>query len=93
MGEAVDKNPCAEWLASVKLGHEYDQSSVNMAVVPPLSPRPARPTHPPETAVLAVAPESTKLAEAPESAVWAEATVVAPPKAKRHQWQHAVHQS
>ena len=39
MVEAVDENPCAEWLASVKLGHEYDQSGITMAKVPALSPR------------------------------------------------------
>jgi len=82
--EAVDENPCAEWLASVKLGHEYDQSGITMAMVLALSPRPAGPTHPPKTTVLAMAPESTKLAEAP---------AVAPPKAEPHQWQHAVCQS
>ena len=57
----------------MKLGHEYDQSSVTMAVVPALSPRPAGPTDPPETAMSAVAPESAKLAKA---------AVVAPPEAK-----------
>ena len=86
MVEAVDENPCAEWLASVKLGHEYDQSSVNMAVVPPLSPRPTKPAHPSETAVTVVPPMSAELAEAAEA-------VVAPPEAKPRQWQHDVLQS
>jgi len=69
----------------VKLGHEYDQSGIAVAVVPALSPQPARPAHPPET-MLAVAPESAELAEAPESVVWAKAAPVAPPEAKPHQW-------
>ena len=64
-----------------------------MAVVPALSPRPARPAHPPETVVLVVAPEFAELAEAPESVVMAEATAVAPPEAEPRQWQHAVLQS
>ena len=61
-----------------------------MAVVLALSPWPARPAHPPETAVLVVAPESAKLAKAPKSTVQGEAAAVAPPKAKPRQWQHAV---
>ena len=77
----------------MKLGHEYDQSSVTVAEVPSLSPWPARPAHPPETAVLAVAPESAELAEAPKSVVRAEAAAVAPLEAEPHQWQHVVHQS
>ena len=64
-----------------------------MAVVLTLSPRPAGPTHPPETAVLAVAPKSTELAEAPESAMWAKAAAMAPPEAEPRQWQHAILQS
>ena len=64
-----------------------------MAEVSALSPQPAGPAHPPETAVLAVAPKSTELAEAPESAVRSEATAMAPPEAEPHQWQHAVRQS
>ena len=40
-----------------------------MAVVPALSPRPAGPAHPPETAVTAVPLVSPELAEAPESIV------------------------
>ena len=64
-----------------------------MAVVPALSPWPAGPAHPPETAVTAVPPMSPELAEAPESTVWAKAAVVAPPEAEPRQWQHAVLQS
>jgi len=55
-----------------------------MVVVPALSPRTARPTHPPESAVLAVAPESNVLPVA---------TAVAPLEAEPHQWQHAILQS
>ena len=61
MVEAVDENPCAKWLASMKLGHEYDKSGITMAEVPALSPWPARPAHPPKSAVLAVPPESALL--------------------------------
>ena len=64
-----------------------------MAVVPALSPCPAGPTHPLETAVTAVPPMCPELAEAPKSAVMAEAAVVAPPEAEPCQWQHVVHQS
>ena len=76
MVEVVDENPCAEWLASVKLGHGYDQSGVTMAMVPPLSPQPARPAHPPETVVTAVPPDSTLLVVP---------TAVTPPEAESHQ--------
>ena len=93
MVEVVDKNPCAEWLASVKLGHECDQSSITVAVVPALSLWPAGPAHPPETTVTDVPPEFAELAEAPKSAMWAEAAAVAPPEAEPRQWQHAVLQS
>ena len=54
MVEVVDENPCAEWLASVKLGHEYNQSSVAVARVPARSPRPPRPAGPPESALSAL---------------------------------------
>ena len=73
-----------------------------MAMVLALSPRPARPIHPPKTAMLAVAPESTSLAEPPESTMLAVppesallpvAATVTPPEADPHQWQHAVLQS
>ena len=84
MVEAVDENPCAEWLASMKLGHEYDQSGVTVAMVPALSPRPAGSAHPPEMAVSTVPLVSAELAEA---------TAVAPPEAEPHQWQLAVLQS
>ena len=77
----------------MKLGHEYNESSVTVVVVPSLSPRPAGPAHPPETAVMAVPPVSPELAEAPKSAVMAEAAAVAPPEAEPRQWQHAVLQS
>ena len=77
----------------MKLGHEYDQSGVTVAVVPARSPRPAGPAHPPKTAVSAVPPMSTELSEAPESTVMVEAAAVAPPEAKPRQWQHAVLQS
>ena len=61
-----------------------------MGVVMALSPRPAGPTHPPKTIVLAMAPESAELAEAPESAVRAKAAAVALLEAEPHQWQHVV---
>ena len=77
----------------MKLGHEYDQSGVTVAVVPALSPRPTGPIDPPKTTMLAMPPKSVELAEAPESAELAEATVVAPPEAEPHQWQHVVRRS
>ena len=40
-----------------------------MAEVPALSPQPAGPAHPPETAMMTVPPMSPELAEAPESTV------------------------
>ena len=54
MVEAVDENPYAEWLASVRLEHGYDQSSVAVARVPARSPRPPRPAGPPESALSAL---------------------------------------
>ena len=60
----------------MKLGHEYDQSDVTVAVVPALSPRPAGPAHPPETTVTIVPPESALLAVP---------TAVTPPEAESHQ--------
>ena len=77
----------------MKLGHEYDQSGVTVAVVLSLSPQPVGPAHPPETAMSTVGPMSAKLAKAPESAELAEAAAVAPPEAEPHQWQHIILQS
>ena len=76
--------PFAVSVASVRLEHGYDQSGVARAVVPVLSPRPPRSTHPPESAMLAVPPES---------AVLPMAAAVTPPKTDPHQWQHAILQS
>ena len=84
MVSVVNESPFSECLPSASLEHEYDQSGITMAVVLALSPQPARPAHPPEIAMLAVAPKSTVLAEA---------TAMAPPKAEPHQWQHTVLQS
>ena len=55
MVEAVDENPCTEWLASVRLEHGYDQNGVAVAGVPARSPRPPRPVGPPESPELAKA--------------------------------------
>ena len=48
---AVDKNPSAVYLPSVRLEHEYDQSDEAMAEVPALSPLT---TLPPESALSAM---------------------------------------
>ena len=72
MVEVVDENQFAEWLASMKLGHGYDQSGVAVAVVPALSPRPPWPAGPP------VSPE---LAEA----LLVGAAAVTPPEAEAPQ--------
>ena len=58
MVEVVDKNPSAEWLTSVKLGHGYDQSGEAVAEVPALSPRSALP--PVSALSAAVAPPEAK---------------------------------
>ena len=80
----VDENPSTVSLPSVSPRYEYDQSGITMAEVTALSPRPARPAHPPESAVLAVPPESALLPMA---------VAVTLPEVDPHQWQHAVLQS
>jgi hypothetical protein len=49
--KAVDENPSAMSVASVRLEHGYDQSGVAVARVPARSPRPP---HPPESALSAL---------------------------------------
>ena len=68
----------------MKPGHECDQSGVTVAVVPALSPQPAKPVDRPKSVVLAVPPESTLLPVA---------AAMTSPEAGPHQWQHAVLQS
>ena len=49
----MDVIPSAVLVASVRLELGYNQSGKAVAGVPALSPRPARPAHPPESALLA----------------------------------------
>ena len=76
MVEAVDENPCTEWLASVRLEHRYDQNGVAVAGVPARSPRPPRPAGP---------PKSPELAEALLVGSTAVAPTGTPPEAKAPQ--------
>ena len=73
MVEVVDKNPSAEWLTSVKLGHGYDQSGVAMPRVPAWSPQPPRSAGP---------PVSPKLAKALLVGAVAVAPAMTPPEAE-----------
>ena len=53
MDEVVDMIPSAVSVASVTLEPGYNQSGVAVAGVPARSPRPPRPAHAPEFALLA----------------------------------------
>ena len=61
-----------------------------MVVVPARSPRPTRPTHPPDTAVMAVPPMSPELAMALLVGAAAVTPPVTPPEAKDPQWEDVV---
>ena len=69
MVREADENPSAISLASVSPKHEYDQSVVTVAEVPPLSPRSALPL------------EFALSVGCPLTALLAVSTAVAPPKA------------
>ena len=68
--------PSAVSAASVRLEHGYDQSSIAMAVVPALSPRPPWPASP---------PMSPELAEALLVGAAAVTPAVTPPEAESPQ--------
>ena len=83
----MDVIPCAEWLASVRLEHGYDQSGVAVARVPARSPWPPSP---PESVVTAIPPVSPELAEALLVGAAAVTPAVTPPEAEDPQWEDVV---